>query len=126
MQPQHFDHQTFSDLWKDAYGTRPRFSLEGYSAAELDALWNRTCDALNDTIERERLESLRGQKALETEIAHYVDLGAGDRRTAIRWILQKEDLSTLAFDVEHLCFLWGVDFAFAPTYYCELHGYRQQ
>ena len=83
-----------SDLYKEAHGFRPRgetywSTLTTVEAceAELDRLsvlaqdvlaWERECEA-------------RAAEELEAKIAELIDLGAGDRETALRWLRESVD-----------------------------------
>lgn len=107
-QCQHFDPQIWSDLYKDAMGFRPRFDLSDYSASDLDRLWNDTCVALDETMEREKIAHadalVRFNQRIERMVTEY---GAQDRDQAMRWISQAEGCEG---DYEHL--LWGQGIAF--------------
>ena len=89
-----FDEQTISDLHKDARGFRPREAfIEGWTQSDDEnkqAIW----DGLLLELDRVQLEEERRErKALadfSLEILRNIDLGAGDRKTALRWMTQSE------------------------------------
>ena len=99
-----FDAQIFSDLFKDAYGHRPRFSLAGYSAAELDALWEHTCREHEIEMEREERLEQEAMARFEDLLNSVADSGAGNHKTALRWLLEAEGEDGMNGDVSY--FLW--------------------
>ncbi len=81
-----------SDMHKDAYGFRPRnINYAAFTDAELDA----EADRLQEVIEEEiKLDQLRQEADLEAFgalIKKTIALGAGDRETALRWIVEGAD-----------------------------------
>ena len=94
-----FDEQIVSDLHKDAYGFRPReyFWAEWNNStdAEKQVIWDRLCAALDAEIERERQEQEAAMAHFEAHVRHNMELGAPDRNTAIRWIIQSLDLDDM-------------------------------
>lgn len=97
-----FDADVFSDLFKDAHGFRPRMDLSGMDAEALDALWTQTLDALDDTLRREDAMEEMAIANLEQRIADAMLLGAADRETALRWMMQAEGTDEIDY------FLWRV------------------
>ena len=77
----------YSELHKDVYGCRARFHYED----TLEEL-RRSYDVLCDVAEREFAYQQEAQEEakvkFEKQIAELIDMGAGDRETAIRWITQ--------------------------------------
>tara|TARA_R110001599_G_scaffold218208_7_gene416512 strand:- start:69 stop:473 length:405 start_codon:yes stop_codon:yes gene_type:complete len=81
-----------SDMHKDAYGFRPRhINFDAFTDAELDA----ECDYYQEVIQKSSdLAQLREQADLEgfgNLIKKTIELGAGDRKTAIKWIVDGAD-----------------------------------
>lgn len=78
-----FSEDNLSDLYKDAYGVRPRGAFwNEWSIATDDGkqrIWNRLCIEVNSA-----------SVAQEEEIQKYIEYGAGDRETALRWITDHE------------------------------------
>jgi len=74
-----FDVQTFSDMYKDAYGVRPvHFNVNDHTPAELDKLFNNVKNDLIEEINRDQLD-------YECTISNFIRAGAEDRATAERW-----------------------------------------
>ena len=86
-----FEDNLFSDLHKDAYGFRPRYHRY-YEASndEKQEIWNDLCALLEQNeaqarqLEKERIASF------EDRINDVIGLGAGNRKTALRWIASQE------------------------------------
>ena len=89
-----FDEQTISDLHKDARGFRPHAAFnEGWTQSDDEnkqAIWDgllRELDLVQLEDERREREALAD---FELEVLRNIDLGAGDRQTALRWMTQTE------------------------------------
>lgn len=82
-----FDPQIFSDLYKDAYGFRPRMDLRDHTAKELDALWRSTAEAQGRAMREEKARESRAVAAFDALVDETIALGAGDYPTAVRWLL---------------------------------------
>jgi uncharacterized protein YcbX len=102
---------TFSDMYKDAHGFRPRgvdtsnWTLEDFG---------REFDRLEQIIDREESERIaREQQAIihfERRLQELVKLGAADREDAIRWCLMSDE----AQDLEHLAWLNELPWNYFP------------
>lgn len=105
-----FDENIFSDLFKDAYGFRPR-NHEFYTASDeaKQKIWDETCDALEASMKAEELRKQESIAAFKEIIQKYIDLGAGDEETALRWMTQTEGFRDTQ-DIEH--FAWKADILF--------------
>ena len=117
--------QTLSDLHKDAYGFRP-------SGSFWDRAWAMTLDELQDlatnlqkeveaSMVNEAASALRAQRGFEKTVAEIIETGAGDRPTAIRWLVsgQGEDF-TEHQGVEHALWNFGLDFSIMDQYFVEI------
>ena len=80
--------QIYSDFHKDAYGFRPRMlNYHEFTLEELKedfARFREVCDE-NNKLEEEANE--RASAEFEARVQSIIDMGAGDRETALRWIL---------------------------------------
>lgn len=78
-----------SDAYKDLYGIRPRhIHFSELSEAKLMTIADElTAQIKENQAQTERLEC-EAVKAYEALIAKSIELGAADRHTAIRWIVQ--------------------------------------
>ena len=80
-----------SDAHKDAYGFRPRgFNYSEWSIADLEAEADRLSEAVTRAIEANELEENRAVEAFEQSVQNTIDMGAGNRATALRWLTDAE------------------------------------
>jgi hypothetical protein len=101
---------TFWDMYKDAYGVRPRgidtstWSLEDFDNefASLGAVIEA------DDIARKAAES-NACVVFEQRIHSLIQTGAKDRATALRWIHEAEDTQG---DDEYLCYTLGLPYQY--------------
>jgi hypothetical protein len=91
-----YDERLVSDLHKDVYGSRPK---EGFwmhwnlsTHDEKQELWNGLLRLLDLAFENEKKERAMNIANFEHRVLETIRYGAGDRVTAIRWILDTEDL----------------------------------
>jgi len=117
-----YDETIISDLHKDARGFRPS---QDWWAMWQDALpagrqliWDNLCSELDAEIERERAEQAMALQSFEKQISANLALGAGDRNTAIKWMLQGMNLSVsdLCYGGSYLCFELGLNYSMAAEF----------
>lgn len=111
-----YEDESYSDLHKDAYGCRP--GEAGWAAwaemtpAEKQVRWDFLVDSLKrkmaeeDAIEAELIASF------EAGVTATIANGAKDRETAIRWMIDAEDVNG---DVEHFCYRMGLPYRYFAT-----------
>ena len=78
--------QIYSDFHKNAYGFRPRYDYHSFSLEQLQADFD-SFSAISESNERE--EEARSDYAIakfEERVQSVIDMGANDRKTALRWI----------------------------------------
>lgn len=89
-----FDYDIFSDLHKDVYGFRPSAifmkNVMNFSDQERDDLWESLCDQLEENTKVEIAQAELDVAKFEARVLDVIDLGAGDRETALRWITSQE------------------------------------
>lgn len=106
-----FDSDVVSDLHKDAFGFRPDKAFWDEWAVSNDhekqATWDWLLDALKVETENERVREQRAIQQFEQLVRKSMVAGAGDRETALRWIM---DASNCDGDWEYLCFHHGLPF----------------
>lgn len=108
-----YDEDTVSDLHKDAYGYRPSATFwsqwKAMTPAEKQAEWEYLCNVLEDSIEHERNREKLAIESFEKRVAETIESGAGNRATAIRWILQAEGLAGEE-DLGYVCYQLGLPY----------------
>jgi N-formylglutamate amidohydrolase len=87
-----YDTDLFSDLHKDANGFRPNGGHEFYRATpeRKQEIWDFYQAMVAEEIERTRREEEASADAFEAQITNMISLGAGDRKTAIRWLVMSD------------------------------------
>jgi len=110
----------YSDMHKDAYGFRPRHLFTEMSTEELISdmvYFGRLIDA---EMAQEAIAEKAAIDALEARLASYMEMGAPNRATAMRWELEASGdlVSTAAGDVHDIgyyCYCMGLPYSMEPT-----------
>ena len=100
----------FWDMYKDAYGVRPRgIDTSSWTEAEFEAEFvqlGKTIDAnYKEQLAREEV----AQHDFEMRVLSLLQIGAKDREMALRWIHEAEGSNG---DDEYLCFLLGLPYRY--------------
>jgi len=94
--PEDFDKsslaETIAQASKDATGSKYRIDWMEYTLEELQKMADRYCEAANEEYEREKAHKAEMAEKFEARVKELINMGAGDRETALRWIIQSEDL----------------------------------
>ena len=94
-----------SDLYKDVNGVRPRFyNFHEWSDSELEAFTDKLIAQLKENQELERLQEEADVQFFQAQIQKTIELGAGDRKTALRWLFSSEE-----YDQGEYVTDWDVD-----------------
>lgn len=108
-----FDENIVSDLHKDARGFRPGQgwweSWTSSSNERKQQIWDSLVQEMNEEMDRERRMEKLAVEDFEAEVQQYIELGAGDRATALRWMTQNEEFYHEQ-DVEHWVWKYGILF----------------
>lgn len=105
-----YETDLFSDLHKDAYGFRPR-SHRFYTSSpeEKQIIWDFTIIDLNRELKSQEEAEVQADRDFETNIYKIIDLGAKDRETAIRWMLDAEfDNYDLMYGFDAVSYEFGI------------------
>ncbi len=94
-----FDENTLSDLHKDARGFRPRsesFWNEWTTSTDdgKQSIWDGLVDELVRREEEEKEAEERAVVSFLAEMNQFIEYGAGDRETALRWMTDGETFYT--------------------------------
>jgi hypothetical protein len=111
----HNDASIFSDLYKDAYGSRPRGEtmarFNSMTDQEQQAYMQELADEVAEDIDRERREEQRAEAKFETTISQIAEQFGVDFNTAVRWDMDANNvLPTFRTEVEHYFWSWGLSF----------------
>lgn len=103
-----YSDDCFSDLFKDVNGFRPRGSLmddwNDRTPRQKQELWNALCDELEENSKTEAAAAEASVAEFETWINSTIELGAGNRESALRWITSESKFQNSQC-VEH--FVWN-------------------
>ena len=111
-----FDEQIVSDLHKDARGYRPtEYFWEEWSQCGDDtrqSMWDNLLEELAAETARQLDAYARAEIAFHQRVQGTMVAGARDELTAIRWILEAEQLSKfdLAYGSDYVAFHFGLPY----------------
>lgn len=106
--------ESWSDLHKDAYGFRPRDwdRIKNLSDADMKAEWDSMVESVEQNIEIERHAKEVASAKFEETLAEVIAAGAGDRSTAIRWLLDATDDVMAQSDIGYFEYLNGLPYGY--------------
>jgi len=104
-----FSTELVSDLHKDAFGYRPSADFmdmwkNGLSDEGRQAEWDYMINALNASIEEEKIREQYDLESFETSLKLIMDTHNINEETALRWMTQIEIMDN-SQDIEH--WVWG-------------------
>lgn len=104
-----YDAHIFSDLHKDAFGFRPRnhrfYEVCDSNPEEAQRIWDYVYEELEREIKRIEEKEKKDIKEFEGLIQNLINLGASNRITAIRWVIDSYD----KYDtVDYICWDLGL------------------
>lgn len=112
-----------SDAHKDAYGFRPHYMHpENMTVAELEKERDELYVAVSQTILDEIRQETKAVEEFESRVLATMKLGAGDRKTAMRWIAQAETEDDLNpddqfhHDAGYVCYLLGIPYSYEQEF----------
>lgn len=112
-----FDENIVSDLHKDARGFRPsQLWWEGWIFSTDDrkqVIWDSLLVELEGTMTEDARREAAALEAFEALIAKNIELGASDKATAIRWILEAEDMGEfdLAYGADYVAYTFSLSYS---------------
>jgi hypothetical protein len=100
----------FWDMYKDAYGVRPRgIDTSSWTVEQFEEEFESLQKTINANYEQEKEQQAEAMVAFEARIAQVIASGARNRDTAMRWI---HDAEGSQGDDEYLCFLVGLPYGY--------------
>ena len=104
---------TIWDMYKEVHGIRPRFmDMSSMSIKELEAEIDSLDKQLTEVIAREKAAQAESITAFEKHVVNTICMGAGNRETALRWIM---DGSEAGGDWEYFSYLHGLPYSYFKT-----------
>jgi len=103
-------HSIFWDMYKDAYGVRPRgIDTSNWDEATFEAEFNYLQDLIAKNEQERRIAEHEAAHAFEMRVQSIIACGAHNREMALRWIHEAEGSNG---DDEYLCYLVGLPYAY--------------
>ena len=100
----------FWDMYKDAWGVRPRgIDTSNWTIEDFDAEFESLQKTINANFEQEQAQQAEAVKKFEQHVTNTICMGARDRETALRWIM---DASNADGDWEYFCYLNGLPYRY--------------
>lgn len=111
----HVSETDLSDWYKEAFGIRPRYYKEWWTKDELEAEYNHLSRICEENLKSEKIRQEAAYKRFEKLIEKVIGYGAGNRETAIRWLIEADDFCDIEYkqDVEH--FFWSMGLSWEKT-----------
>jgi hypothetical protein len=117
-----FDEAIVSDLHKEAFGFRPSSSWwcrwnEGSDDTK-QGMWNSLTVDLEVAMAEEKAAFDRAIAEYEVRLAGYISIGAKDRATAIRWLVQSLELTEADkwYGASLICYRLGLPYQMQPEF----------
>ena len=110
----------YSDMHKDAYGFRPRGEWTNMSTEELVSDMEYFGKLIDAADIEEAIAEKAAMVALEARLASYMEMGAPNRATAMRWELESQGESIALqsgalYDIGYYCYCNGLPYTLEPT-----------
>lgn len=103
---------TVWDIYKEVHGVRPRFLLESVASMTIEDL-EEMVDSLSAQVDvqmqEDKVNEAKAIFSLENRISNMIQIGAGNRETAIRWLDAAEETNG---DMNYLCYCLGVPYGY--------------
>ena len=96
------------DMYKDAYGVRPRgIDTSTWTEAEFEAEFAQLARVIEQEEIARKASEAEAITKFEQHVTNTICMGAGNRETALRWIM---DASSANGDWEYLCYDLGLPY----------------
>ena len=105
-----------SDMSKDATGCRLRLDYAGMTDDQLQATFDGFQRDIVEGIAREKAQDAKAKSELEEAIANIINSGAGNRATALRWLVDEER------DVDFALYKLGIGYDDRAAYSREIRA----
>jgi len=101
---------TFWDFYKDVNGFRPRhIDTSSWTLADFDREFQLLGVQLEANNQAEAVAEAEAVAKFEQHVTNTICMGAGDRTTALRWIMEASDANG---DWEYFCFCNGLPYRY--------------
>jgi len=113
-----FDTDLFSDFYKEVNGFRPRshrFYDDETTDDERQEIWDVLMMDMDREFEYQRQEEANAISEFEAKINETINLGAGDRNTALRWLLSNV-AEQHHNDAGYVCYLMRLPYSYEQEF----------
>ena len=101
---------TYWDMYKDAYGVRPRFiDTTKWTLADFEAEFASLATAIQQEETQRKIAEAEAIVKFEQHVTNVICMGARNRETALTWIM---DASNANGDWEYFCFTQGLPYSY--------------
>ena len=101
---------TYWDMYKDAYGVRPRgIDTSSWTEADFEAEFVSLAKTIDANYEQQVIAEERAMIDFEMRVQSLMTSGAKDYEMALRWVHEAEGSNG---DEEYLCFLVGLPYGY--------------
>ena len=101
---------TYWDMYKDAYGVRPRgIDTTDWTEADFEAEFVYLGKAIEANYKEQLASEAKAVERFEAQVESFIQSGARDRATAIRWFHEAEQTNG---DDEYLCSCLGLPYRY--------------
>ena len=98
------------DMYKDAYGVRPRgIDTSTWIESDFEAEFVYLGKTINTNYKEQLASEAKAVERFEAQVESFIQSGAKDRETAIRWFHEAEQTNG---DEEYLCFCLGLPYGY--------------
>ena len=98
------------DMYKDAYGVRPRgIDTSTWIESDFEAEFVYLGKTIDANYKEQSAAEAKAVERFEAQVESFVQSGAKDRETAIRWFHEAEQTNG---DEEYLCFCLGLPYGY--------------
>src|SRR6056297_1873246 len=92
-QPEQNDFAIYRDIYRDAFGIRPRgIAAQWETEEEFRKDFENVAAMAEEAMDHEEQQKIKAEIAFDARLSDLIELGAGDRATAFRWLLTAEDM----------------------------------
>ena len=100
----------FWDMYKDAYGVRPRgIDTSSWTEAQFEAEFVSLSKTIESNYKDQLASEAKAIERFEAQVTSFIESGAKTRETAIRWFHEAEGSDG---DDEYLCFCLGLPYGY--------------
>jgi hypothetical protein len=83
----------YSDFYKDAMGFRPRFDTDDWTLESWESEFDYLRRVCEENEGQERTLQAAAIETIEARIANLISIGADDRATAIKWLMDGDNVA---------------------------------